>query len=521
MPAPDLLTPTSSDWAVRPGPLADVLADLDPADLLLALPVAADGFAGTGATADALALLGLDLAEVAAAYEPAGKAGSLTRIPVVPADRAARVVLLVGVGTGTPAELREAGAAVGRVGRGHAQLVTTIAAAAAAAADDDAAADLAGGSAGQAAFAEGLALGGYSSPRWLGADAPAPDGPVQSVVLCGSFDDVAVRAAVVRARATMLARNLAVTPSNIKNPAWVATQARTVARRTGLDIRVWTERELRAEGFGGLLAVGAGSVSPPRLVQVDYAPPGTDAATPRVVLVGKGITFDTGGLDLKPSEGMLAMKTDMSGAAVVLAVLAACAELGVEVRVTGLLALAENALGGGSYRPSDVVTQYGGTTVEIGNTDAEGRLVMADALAYADLTLEPDVLVDIATLTGAARVALGRSMAPVFATDDALCEALVRAGEATGELLWPFPLVEDYRPSLDSEVADINHIAGSASGGGSISAALFLREFAGSRRWAHLDIAGVGRSDVDRGLLTKGGTGFGARLLLTWLETMA
>jgi leucyl aminopeptidase len=281
---------------------------------------------------------------------------------------------------------------------------------------------------------------------------------------------------------------------------------------------VWSERELRAEGFGGLLAVGAGSASPPRLVQLDYLPQGATTRTPRVVLVGKGITFDTGGLDIKPAEGMLAMKTDMSGAAIVLAVLAACRDLEVKVRVTGLLALAENAVGAASYRPSDVITQYGGRTVEIGNTDAEGRLVMADALAYADLELEPDILLDIATLTGAARVALGRSMAPLYATDDRLSDALLAAGEATGELLWPFPLVEDYRPLLDSQVADINHIAGTAGGAGSISAALFLREFAGARRWAHLDIAGVGRSDVDRGLLTKGATGFGARLLLTWLK---
>ncbi len=238
--------------------------------------------------------------------------------------------------------------------------------------------------------------------------------------------------------------------------------------------------------------------------------------------MGKGITFDTGGLDIKPVDNMLAMKTDMTrgrGRAGRPGRPAATWACGCGSR--DCCALAENAVGGGAFRPSDVVTQYGGKTVEIGNTDAEGRLVMADALAYADLTLEPDILLDIATLTGAARVALGRSMAPVYATDDALSDALVGAGQATGELLWPFPLVEDYRPQLDSQVADINHIAGTGGGGGSISAALFLREFVGSRRWAHLDIAGVGRSDVDRGLLTKGGTGFGARLLLSWLEDMA
>ncbi|HEV7195044.1 MAG TPA: leucyl aminopeptidase family protein [Pedococcus sp.] len=513
MPAPDLLTPLTSDWMVRPTPLADVLVDLEPDDLVLALPVTAgvldadaDASLSPNSTTGALALVGLNSAEVAAAHEPDSAAGAVTRLPLVPGERAARLVLLVGVGNGSEGDLRSAGAAVGRASRGHAHLVTTIGA--------DRHADV------QGAFAEGLALGGYSAPQWLSRPG-RPTSPVGSVVLCGVHDEEATFHAFVRARATMLARNLAVTPSNVKDPAWLASQARTVGRRAGLEVKVWTTRELRAEGFGGLLAVGAGSDSPPRLVQLDYAPVGATAATPRVVLVGKGITFDTGGLDLKPAEGMIAMKTDMSGAAIVLAVLAACQDLGVGVRVTGLLALAENALSGSSFRPSDVITQYGGTTVEIGNTDAEGRLVLADALAYADLTLDPAYLVDIATLTGHARVAMGRSMAPLYATDDALRGALERSAEATGEPVWSFPLVEDYRADLDSEIADINHIAGIGGAGGSITAALFLREFAGSRRWAHLDIAGVGRSDVDRGLLTKGGTGFGARLLLHWLENMA
>ena len=505
MPASHLLNPPASQWTTRSEPLADVLADLDPTDLVLALPVPQGGLATTGATAEALALVGLDAADVQAAHEPSAEAGALTRIPLVPGERAARTVLLVGLGGATGDDLRAGGAAVGRAARGREALVTTVGA---------------GAARSQAAFVEGLALGGYTSPRWLGAASKPSDPPVSSVVLAGSFDTDLVRRAVARARATMLARNLAVTPSNTKSPAWLAAQARTLGRRAGLDVKVWTERDLRAEGFGGLLAVGGGSATPPRLVQLDYVPEGATDRTKRVVIVGKGITFDTGGLNLKPGEGMLAMKTDMSGSAVVLAVLAACRELGVQVRVTGLMAIAENAVGAGSYRPSDVVTQYGGRTVEIGNTDAEGRIVMADALAYVDLELDPDVLVDIATLTGAARVALGRSMAPVFGTDEALTRALVRAGEASGEPLWPFPLVEDYRPGLDSQVADINHIAGIGAGAGSIVAALFLREFAGPRRWAHLDIAGVGRSDVDRGLLTKGATAYGARLLLTWLEEM-
>ncbi|WP_091780089.1 leucyl aminopeptidase family protein [Pedococcus dokdonensis] len=507
MPAPELLDPAASAWTISAEPLADVLADLDPDDLLLALPVPAGGLPTTGNGAKALALVGLDAAQVSATHEPKSDAGALTAIPLAPGERPARKVLLVGVAEGSPADLRAAGAALGRAGKGHAALVTTVGAG--------------GTRAGQSALAEGLALGGYSSPRWLGEGAKPSPSPAAEVALVGSYDEPSVRHAVVRARASMLARNLAVVPSNTKNPAWMAAQARTLAGRSGLDVRVWGERELRAEGFGGLLAVGGASATPPRLVQLDYVPEGATARTPLVVLVGKGITFDTGGLDIKPVDGMLAMKTDMSGSGIVLAVLAACRQLAVPVKVTGLLALAENAVGAAAYRPGDVVTQYGGRTVEIGNTDAEGRIVMADALAYADLHLEPTVLLDIATLTGAARVALGRSMAPVYATDDALRRALVSAGEATGELLWPMPLVEDYRASLDSDVADISHIAGTGGGGGSISAALFLREFVGARRWAHLDIAGVGRSDVDRGLLTKGGTGFGARLLLTWLEEMS
>ncbi|MDU0314847.1 leucyl aminopeptidase family protein [Phycicoccus sp. M110.8] len=504
MPDPELLTPSTSDWSVQHRPLADVLADHDPADLALAVAVGGDGIGPAGA--EALELVGLDATVVQATWEPPSTAGAVTAVPLPPGERAARTVLLVGMGTGSVADLRAAGAALGRAVRGRAALVTTVGAGEPAPL--------------QSALAEGLALGGYTSPRWLSERTSASPAPVQAVALVGSYDGDVVRRSVRRATATMLARNLAVVPSNTKNPAWVAAQARTLGRRHGLDVTVWNERELRAQGFGGLLAVGAASATPPRLVRLDWTPEGAGARPPHVVLVGKGITFDTGGLDIKPAEGMLAMKTDMSGAGIVLSVLAACRDLAVPVRVTGLLALAENAVGAASYRPGDVITHYGGRTVEIGNTDAEGRLVMADALAYADLELQPDVLLDIATLTGAARVALGRSMAPVYATDDAVGEALVRAGEATGELLWPFPLVEDYRPTLDSDVADINHIAGLGGGGGSISAALFLREFAGSRSWAHLDIAGVGRSDVDSGLHTKGGTGFGARLLLHWLEEM-
>lgn len=505
--APDLLNPASSRWSATGHAPADVLSRASRSGLVLALPVPEGGLAAEGGAADALALLGLDAATVTTTWEPESKAGSVTRVPLPPASPA-QVLLLVGTGRGSADDLRTAGAAVGRETRGREHLVTSLAA----------------GVDGTAlgAFVEGCSLGGYTPPRWSAKPADPKSAPVGAVTLTGVGGvDGVVGHAVARARATMLARNLAVTPSNIKNPAWMAEQAQAVARRSGLDVRVWSDVDLRREGFGGLLAVGAASATPPRLVQLDHVPRKASRKTPRVVLVGKGITFDTGGLDIKPAEGMLAMKTDMSGSAIVLAVLAACRELDVPVRVTGLLALAENAVGAASYRPGDVVTQYGGRTVEIGNTDAEGRIVMADALAYADRHLDPAVLVDIATLTGAARVAFGRSMAPVYATDEALSEELVAAGRRSGETLWPLPLVDDYRPLLDSDVADINHMSGSKSSPGSITAALFLREFAGDRRWAHLDIAGTGRSDVDRGLLSKGATGFGARLLLNWLEGLS
>ncbi len=221
------------------------------------------------------------------------------------------------------------------------------------------------------------------------------------------------------------------TPSDVKDPAWLAAAALDAARAGGLDAEVWTLQRLEAEGFGGLLAVGAGSARPPAFVRLEHAPAGT-AGTRPVVLVGKGITFDTGGLAVKPREAMVPMKTDMSGAATVLAVLAACGEAQVPHRVVGLLPLAENAVGGSSYRPGDVLRHYGGRTTEVSNTDAEGRVVLADALAWADAHLDPRVVVDVATLTGAASLGLGRRHAALYATDEVLAAGLEEAAAARG-----------------------------------------------------------------------------------------
>ena len=462
---------------------------------------------GAGATA-ALRELGLEADDLVTTHTPSATAGSVTQVPL-PAPAKGSVtpaigrVVLVGLGAGSAADIRAAGAGVGRVCRDVHTLVTAF------------------GSAEPAALVEGVTLGSWSAPAWRADGPERPSGPPRTVlVLAGievGLDAKEVDHALLRCRATLIARGLGLTPSNIKNPAWMVGQARTLARRTGLKATVWTEKELARDGFGGLLAVGGGSASPPRLVRLDYTPRTGPEDGPHGVLVGKGITFDTGGLNIKPADGMLAMKTDMLGSAVVLAVLASCRALGVRVRVTGLLALAENHVSGSAYRPSDVITHYGGRTVEVGNTDAEGRLVLADAMAYAVDRLSPDLLVDVATLTGAARVALARSMAPVFGTDDALVGGLLAAGESTGETLWRMPLVDDYREALDSDIADLNHIAPGV-GGGAITAALFLREFAAGVPWAHLDIAGPGRSDVDTGILAKGATGYGARALLAWLE---
>jgi leucyl aminopeptidase len=261
--------------------------------------------------------------------------------------------------------------------------------------------------------------------------------------------------------------------------------------------------------------VGKGSSRPPRLVRLAHRG-GKGKSSKTVALVGKGITFDTGGLQIKPADGMKTMKTDMAGGAVVLAALRIVAGRRLPVRVTALVPAAENAVGAASYRPGDVVRHVGGRTSEITNTDAEGRIVLADALAYAVARLQPAALVDVATLTGAMKIALGLRTGGLFATDDDLAGELLTAAAVTGEPLWRMPLVDDYEGSLDSPIADANNAPGNP---GAITAALFLRPFAGNVPWAHLDIAGPARAAKDEGVLSQGGTGFGTRLLASWIAS--
>jgi leucyl aminopeptidase len=452
--------------------------------------------------ADVLAGYRLDLESVAEVEPVTGRAGEVTRVPVL-GDGPSPRLLLVGVGDGGPRDLRRSAAGLARAVRGRAQLVTTLGTGC--------------GPAGVRAVVEGLVLGGYAPPA--GGVTPRTDSaPVGRVELVGDQRDPAVERGRLHAGATALVRDLAETPANLKTPSWLADRAEEVAAERGLGVRTWRGPDLEAAGFGGLRAVGGGSANPPCLVRLDYRPDGARSGSRPVVLVGKGITFDSGGLSIKSRDAMVPMKTDMTGAAAVLAALAGAGRAGVRRPVTGLLPLAENAVSGSSYRPGDVV-RLRGRTVEVSNTDAEGRLVLADALSYADAELDPDVVVDLATLTGAASLGLGRGHAALYTDDDALAAALERAGQDSAEPVWRMPLVEDYRGLLDSGVADLRQVSSDAhSGGGSIVAALFLREFAGRRRWAHLDIAGPARSDKDEHEVTRGATGFGARLLLRWLE---
>jgi len=317
-----------------------------------------------------------------------------------------RLVLLVGVGAGTPAELRRAGAAIARRTRGFGTVATSLASL-----TDDA---------GLRALVEGVVLGSFEFH--VRSRGPAEQ-PVRRVVLAGLADTKTRRPALDKALAVAgagwLSRTLALVPSNEKNPVWLAEQALDVASRSGLEVTVWDEKRLAADGFGGIIGVGQGSDNPPRLVRLDYTPRRSGRKTPHVVLVGKGITFDTGGLSIKPKDNMMLMKRDMTGAGVVLAVLGALAAVDSPVRVTGLMACAENSVGARSMRPGDVLRHYGGRTSEVTNTDAEGRLVLADAMAYAVDELKADVLVDVATLTGAMKVALGQRTGGYFATDEA------------------------------------------------------------------------------------------------------
>jgi leucyl aminopeptidase len=378
------------------------------------------------------------------------------------------------------------------------------------------------------AVAEGALLGAYAFTRHRARTQSDVKAPVQDVTVVTSLTkDKAAKAAASRAEevaaAVHLTRDLVNTAPGDMPPAAFAEAVEAAAKGQPVKVTVLDEKALARGGYGGILGVGQGSSRPPRLLKLEYAPRG---ASRHLALIGKGITFDSGGLSLKPPAAMESMKSDMAGGAAVAATVLAAARLGLKVRVTGWVPLAENMPSATAQRPSDVLTTYGGRTVEVLNTDAEGRLVLADAIAAASEE-HPDAIVDVATLTGAQMIALGNRVAAIMSNDDDLRGRVQAAAERAGESMWPMPLPQELRASMDSPVADIANMGDRY--GGMLVAGLFLKEFVGSRSdgdgqipWAHLDIAGPSfNTDKPWGYTPKGGTGHAVRTLLTLAEEHA
>ncbi|MEE1620255.1 leucyl aminopeptidase [Zafaria sp. Z1313] len=440
-----------------------------------------------------------------------GAADELLRLPA-PEGLKAPVLVLAGLGregaAGGAEALRRAAGSAARQLAGLGKVVFALPAPTAEAA---------------AAVAEGAAMGayGFSSHR---SEAPGKSPLTEAVIATAASADKSLPAALKRAavlgRAVRAVRDLVNTAPNVLYPESFAQAAVEAARSLKLKVTVLDEKRLEKDGYGGLIGVGRGSARPPRLVKVEYAPA---KAAAHVAFVGKGITFDTGGISLKPPASMFTMKSDMAGAATVLQAVLAIAELGLPVKATAWLCLAENMPSGTATRPGDVVTMFGGKTVEILNTDAEGRLVMADGLVAASAE-KPDALIDVATLTGAQLIALGNRTTGIMG-EDGLRDALKAAADRSGETAWPMPLPEELRPSIDSQVADLANIG--ERHGGMMTAAVFLREFVGEVDgtpipWAHLDIAGPSFNEGSPyGYTPKNATGASLRTLVAYAESLA
>lgn len=315
--------------------------------------------------------------------------------------------------------------------------------------------------------------------------------------------------------AVNLVRDIQNTPSNVATPAYLADKAKTLAKQHHMKITIWDEKELTKRGMNGVMAVAKGSRNTPRFIILEHQP---KKAKKKICLVGKGVTFDSGGISLKPGESMDEMKFDMSGAATVMGSVAVLAQLNSPHHVIGIMPCVENMPDGNAYKPGDIIKMMNGKTAEVLNTDAEGRMILADALHYAT-TLKPDYLIDFATLTGACVVALGNYYAGIMGTNQALIDQLIHAGSTSGDKVWPLPLTPEYREDLDSEIADVKHLGSRA--GGTITAAMFLKEFVGKSRWAHIDIAGTAWVTKAKPYKPFGGTGFGVRLMVDWTETVS
>ena len=380
------------------------------------------------------------------------------------------------------------------------------------------------------AIAEGIALAAYNftdfrSASMKGQKLPLSTGIVLSKIGQSSEAKAALKRASILATHTHMVRNLVNTPPSHLTPASFSNDMKKIATKLGIKSEIFAEAALKSKGYGGITGVGQGSANPPRLLHLSYAPK-SGKPKARIALVGKGITFDSGGLALKPAAGMEAMKSDMAGAAAIVATIFAAAELKLPVAIDGWAALAENMISDTAQRPSDVVTIYGGKTIEVLNPDAEGRLVMADALVKAQEIGKKagglDALIDVATLTGAQGIALGSRTSAVMTNNEALSTKFLSAAKSSGELFWPMPLPEELRASLESPVADMGNISNSGSrNGGMLLAGLFLKEFVESDvPWVHLDIAYPAYNEgKPHGYTSTGGTGVAVRSLLTLLES--
>jgi leucyl aminopeptidase len=422
-----------------------------------------------------------------------GEVDSITTLGAVPA----RTIVVAGLGSRdavAPKHVRRAAAAAARRVSGASEIACALPSL---------------GEEGWSAAAEGILLAAYRFDAYK-SDAKAPK--LIRVLFPG-----ATKEALDRGRAYVdaiaLARNLTNEPASVLTPTELARRAVEIADAAGLEPTVLDESELRDQGFGGLLGVAAGSSEPPCLIRLRYVP---DGAVQRITLVGKGVTFDSGGLSLKQWQSMQAMKTDMAGGAAVLGVMSALRSLDIGDEVTGIVPATENMVSGDALKPGDVIRHYGGKTSEVINTDAEGRLILADSLAWASED-KPDSLVDVATLTSQIRMALGTKMSGLFCDDDDLRRELLDAANSSGEDMWHMPFFDAYESEIASDVADLRNRG--TPYGGAIIAALFLRKFVGEKiAWAHIDVAGTARAESSTDEAAKGGTGIPTRTLLRWLE---
>jgi leucyl aminopeptidase len=474
---------------------------------LLILPVYEGREPGPGVK-EVGAALGGDLMAAMDEHHVRGKVGDVLTVPTMGRLKA-KSVLLVGVGPRAqagPAAIRKASMKAARLATKFASVATTL--------------PQAGGAAEESAhaFAEGMTLGSYRFDRYKERpidDASKEKNRLKRVTVLGG-PEKSVKAGLRRGQiygdAANWARDLVNTPAIDATPDFLGQEAKKMAAKHGLDCKVWTKAELKRGGFGGILGVGSGSANDPRLIELAYNGGGSTQA---IGLTGKGVTFDSGGLSLKDAGGMEWMKADMGGAAAALATMRAIAQLKPKVNVIAAIPSSENMPGGSAIRPGDVLRHRGGKTSEVLNTDAEGRLILADALAYL-AEKKPRVILDSATLTGAAMVALGNDIWAVMGTDSGLIEELITAGKEEGEPGWELPLWADYRRNIESSVADVKNTG--PRWGGAINAGLFLKEFVGDVPWAHLDVAGTAFTENGTDYWPKGATGSPARTFIRYIE---